>query len=309
MPRLAICATRFLFRVPRGDLSRSSVREFRVPSSAFHVPVAFRSPLYALCASLLSLTLSGPAEGGSIRITTLVTVSVTGERLHGLVRVTNGGNVPADRVRVDITLPGARIRPAGEETLEVARSADFPFEARLGMLRKGRHPLSVVVHFQDSIGHPFSALSATTFLVQEEKRPDLLAAGEPLVIGDRGTVRFRLENTGALPKTVKASLLLPREFSSTSPTMGSTVPAGSRKEAAFPMANLSALPGAAYPVFCIVEYDLEETHHTVIGMTTVHVAGGENWFRKTRWFWAGGLVLLCAVCWISGILLKKRESD
>ncbi|MEW6667873.1 MAG: hypothetical protein AB1512_21900 [Thermodesulfobacteriota bacterium] len=233
---------------------------------------------------------------------------MAGERLHGLVRVTNAGNVRAQRVRVDITLPAARIRAPGEQTLEVAGSADFPFETRLGLLRRGRHPLSAMIHFQDSLGNPFSALAVTTFLVQEEKGADLLARGEPLLMQDRGTLRFRLENTGALPKTVKASLLMPREFLSSGAVWESALPGGSRKEAAFPVANLSALSGATYPVFCIVEYDMEEMHHTVIGATTIRVKGGDNWFRKTRWYWAGGWVILGIFLGIAGVLGKEPES-
>ena len=174
------------------------------------------------------------------------------------------------------------------------------------MLRKGRHPLSVMVHFQDSIGHPFSALTATTFRVQQEKAPDLLSRGEPLIMGDQGAVVFRLENTGALPKNVKASLLMPREFLLGNKGFEATVPGGGRKVASFSVTNLSALSGATYPVFCIVEYDEEETHHTVIGMTTIHVRSGDNWFRRTRWHWAGGLVLLGALLGITGRLMRKR---
>jgi hypothetical protein len=235
-------------------------------------------------------------------------VSVTGERIHGFVTVTNGGNVPAHRVRVDISLPGARIRPAGEQTLEAARSADFPFEGRVAMLLKGTHPMSVMVHFQDSLGHPFSALTVTTFLVREEKAVDLKVLGESVVLGERGTVRFQIENTGALPKVLRTSFLVPREFLPSDP-LGESVllPGGDRKEAAFTITNLSALPGATYPVFCIVEYDREDTHHTAIGMSTVLVTGGENWLRKTRWAWAGGLPALGALLAICGTIRRKRK--
>lgn len=264
--------------------------------------------LFALCSLLLPLALAGPAEGGSLSITTQVTVRVTGERVHGLVTVTNGGNVPAHRVRVDISLPGARIRPAGERTLEAARSADFPFEGRLGMLLRGRHPLSVMVHFQDTLGHPFSALTVTTFLVQEEKALDLKVQGEPVVLGEQGTVRFWIENTGALPQAVRTSLLVPREFLPSDPLGGeSRLSGGGRKEAAFSVTNLSALPGATYPVFCIVEYDREETHHTAIGMSTLRVTAGENWLRKTRWTWAGGLLALAALLAIAGSVQGRQR--
>lgn len=264
--------------------------------------------VFALCALLLPLTMSGPAEGGSISITTQVTVSVTGERIHGLVTVTNNGNVPAHRVRVDIALPGARIRPQGEQSLGVARSAEFPFEARPGMLRKGRHPLSVMVHFQDSIGHPFSALSVTTFLVQEEKAPELLVGGEPLIMGDRGTVRFQIENTGPLPKAVKASLVMPRELLPANAMWEATLSGGDRKDAAFSVTNLSALSGATYPIFCIVEYDLEGTHQTVVGTIPIHITARDNWFRKTRWHWAGGGLLLGMTLAAAGMLLRRRRN-
>ncbi|MBN1102778.1 MAG: hypothetical protein JXL84_05105 [Deltaproteobacteria bacterium] len=278
-----------------------------VPQSCAGVRRSAYPWLFALCVLLSALAPSDSAQCGSISLTTQVTVSVTGERLYGFVRVNNGGNAPAHRVRVDLTLPGARIRPPGEHTLGVSRSADFPFEARLESPQKGRHPLSVMVHFQDSIGHPFSALTVTTFLVQQEKAPDLLARGEPLVMADRGTVRFQLENTGALPRAVKASLLLPWEFLLEKKLWEDTIPGGRRMAVESRAANLSALSGATYPVFCVVEYDEEETHQTVIGMTTIHVRSGGNWFRRTRWRWAGGLVLLGLFLGAAGTSLGKRS--
>lgn len=270
----------------------------------FSVPV-LRPLLFTL---LLFLSMSSGAHAGSITITPDVRVRVEGEKLRGTLRVTNLGNASAHRVRVDLILPLGSVRMPGERSLGPGVGIDLPVETSLGELKKGTHPLGVVVQFEDDNGQPFSALGAVAFPYRQGAGGRLRCKGMPLIMeGRRGNLVFEVQNPGDGITAVKATLLHPREFSASKASLEANVPGGGRKALSFALTNQSALSGAAYPAFCLVEYDEGGLHHTVVSHTVVRVMGRGNPLRDTRWYWAGGL-LLFSVLGLWGILSKKSKS-
>ena len=66
-----------------------------------------------------------------------------------------------------------------------------------------------------------------------------------------------------------------------------------RKETlSFEIINNAALSGATYPLFCYLEYDTENSHHTAVVQAKATIAEQEMWFQRTSWFWIGAAVLL-----------------
>jgi len=239
-----------------------------------------------------------------LSITSQTTVTVTGEMLQGALLVMNRGNVPAYNVKADVTILDKSFRTPAKPIVGVNESASFTFEKRLEGISKGRYPITVLIHFQDAREYSFSSLSCSTFIYGKEVKGDLRASGESLSMGNTGSLVFHLENPGAEPKDVRATLILPREFSSPRPGMDLRMEPAGRKSVSFPVNNLSALQGASYPAFSFFEYDMGDTHHTVVSNAGLKIISGDNWFRKTRWYWAAGWALLLVCLILFG--LKKQ---
>ena len=254
-----------------------------------------------LLALFMGFAFTSPCPAGTLSITSQTSVTVTGERLQGAVLVINRGDVPAHNVRADVTILGETIGTQAKPVLGVNESGSFLFERRLGAIQKGRYPVTVMVYFHDAKDYAFSSLSCTTFSYGENVKGDLVSSGDSLSMGIEGALQFRLVNPGSERKNVRATIILPREFSSPLPSMDFQLEPESRKIVSFPVTNFSAFSGATYPVFSFFEYDLGDTHHTVVCTAILKITGGGNWFRQTRWYWAGGWVLL-----LGGFVLFRR---
>jgi len=275
--------------------------EFRQP--------AFRIPYSAIIINLLLIGLfaSANAEGGTISITSRVTMSVTGERLKGSLMVTNLGTAPAHRMRAEITFPWGAQRALAKTTLGTGDSVTFPLEETIENLKRGTHPVAILIRFQDEKGYPFTAISCTTFSYREATEGELRCLGEPLSMTAKGTVRFRLENPGSRAVAVTATLLVPREFSAARKSMDLLIRGGSTETLSVPLTNLSALNGAAYPVYIVIEYDLDDSHYTAVSHVLVKISEGRNWFRQTRWYWAGGMAVLLGAIGLWRVFSSKKR--
>ena len=135
----------------------------------------------------------------------------------------------------------------------------------------------------------FTALSCSTFSLGEKVNAGLSAAAETLDLKDDATLHFEIRNESDQPRQVRATLHLPREISCANPVRDVEVAPHGKRTASFAVRNLSALPGAGYPVFLAQEYGSESMHFAVFSNAFVRIAKDANWFRETRWYWAAGL--------------------
>ncbi|MDD5206739.1 MAG: hypothetical protein PHS17_15045 [Desulfobacterales bacterium] len=274
----------------------------------------FRGQLTAysfLClpAYCLLLTAYCPSSfAGTISITTKPFALADNEKVYVVLVVTNRGNEPAHQVRTDAEVLGERFRSEVRTRIGPGESREFHFSKPLDSSLAGNFPLTVLVHFQDANGHPFSALTCTTFSVGKNRTAELVSASDPLSIKDNGLVQFRIQNKSSHARRIKASLVLPREFSSERPETQFSLPAGGNKALSFSIRNLGAVYGASYPVFLIQQYDSDGVNHTAVSNTVVSIIHDGNWFKRTRWHWAGGLVLAGA-CFIFSVAVVKNEQS
>jgi hypothetical protein len=257
--------------------------------------------LLAACCLLLA-AYSPNCFAGAISISTQAVARVEGESVHIVIQVSNRGDAAARQVRADADLLGERFASAVLQTLSPGESGEFIFSKPLRSSLKGTFPLSVLVRFQDTNAYSFSALTCTTFTVREEGDAAISATTAPVTLEDDGAIPFQVRNKGARTISVKSTLRIPDEFSSDKPALYFPLPAGENKVLSFPIRNLSALSGAVYPVFVIQEYEVEGVKSTHVSSTLVKTAGGRNWFRETRWYWAGGGALF-----LVGFLVVARS--
>lgn len=252
-----------------------------------------RLPVMFLLAVFLFLFEQGlTASAGTLTIETQAVVKTEGDRLLGTIRVFNKGNVDAHNVRANVIVLGKRIRTPVKKLLSVNEFCTFSVEDTLSGIKKGRYPLTVIVDFNDATQYPFSAVSCTTFSFQQDVSADLICVADNLTIDKKGQLYLSVRNPGGETKTVQATLVLPKELSSPRPIIHFDIQAKREKRVFFEIENNFAIAGAAYPVFCSIQYDLQDTHYTALSGAIVNIAPRLNWFHRTRWFWAALAVLL-----------------
>ncbi len=247
-----------------------------------------------LCFGRLPPCGATPAPPATLTIQTRTTQALTPDGLEVTVVAVNRGTSPARRVQVHVRVPGkvrrSPIRPylaPGEATAEY-------FQIPLDDLPPGRYPLIVLTDFQDPYQVPFSVLSVMTFSVGQAEDPALaLEAHIPEII-DGETLTLRVRNLDKKARTLRARVVLPREFSS--PVVEKTALLAGYAEIVlvFEVRNLGALAGATYPVFCLIEYDADGRHHTAVAETWMHVGRVRTWVHRSRLLWAALGILLLA---------------
>jgi hypothetical protein len=232
------------------------------------------------------------ASGGIIQISTTTTAEVTGNLLKIKVTVTNSGSATSYDVQSHIIVFGEKKSSQLRGQLNRDQSETFFFEKTLQKIKKGRYPLITRVTFHDSNNYPFSAVSCTTLILKEDSGSDLLCSGDEVSIEKSGILRFSVQNRGQGTPTIQASLVLPDELSTPLPERVFLVEPDGEKTIIFEINNFSALSGARYPVFCILEYEVEDNHHAEVCESLVEMVDTENWFQRTQMFWLWVAIIL-----------------
>jgi hypothetical protein len=264
-----------------------------------------QSGILLLLFSSLFLSSTPATATDILKIETETTVEVSADRVTAGITFTNRGTAPAHNLQVHLTALGRTDASPVVARLDPGQSERALFEREIKGKGNGRYPLTVRVDFHDANQYPFSALSGMTFHIGEAVNPDLAALARDMTLDKGGRLRFDLKNLGINPQKIIATLVLPKEFSSPQSTRVFEIDPRSEKIVDFEIRNFSALPGAAYPVFCYFEYNSGGVHHTILARSLVTVAGDENLFRRFRWAWitlAGIFAVLLVF-----VLIKERR--
>ncbi len=243
----------------------------------------------------LILAWRGQATSGIITIETTTRVKVTGNRLKVCVTPSNKGTARAHNLQVHVAFLGDEEQGPVITKLDPGDSETVCFKKTFSGIKKGRYPLRVQVDFHDANQYPFSALSGSTFYVGEDVNPDLGALGRDMELHKRGRLVIQVTNMAAEARKIKAGLMLPKEFSCPNPGETFQIPSRSEKALTFEIQNFSALPGARYPVFCFLEYDHNDRHHTALVRALVEITKKENFFRRNKWVWIGLTLFLTLI--------------
>jgi hypothetical protein len=245
-----------------------------------------------LLVSMIAFQCTSVAIAGTLSIKAQATVNVERDRLHVTAIAMNHGDEAAYNVKTNIMLLGEQLEGPVSGLLGVKQSATFRIEKILSGIKQGRYPLTVIVDFHDANQYPFSALVGTTFHYKQDVAPDLLAQARDLIMEKDGKLRLEVRNPASGEKRVQATVVLPRELFAPRPEVDFQIEPGGEQAVFFEILNASALPGATYPVFCYLEYDLQETHYTTLATGMVRIAKQENWLQRSLWLWIGLAVFL-----------------
>ncbi len=258
-----------------------------------HHKPCFFIPLLLITWVLVSVCTS--ASAGVIKIQTQTTVETSKDRIGITVRLGNEGTASAHNLQAHLKLLGKTLDSRILTALAPGKTASLEFEKGLQGVKPGRYPLTVFVDFHDANQYPFSAISGMTFSVGPDINPDLAVLSKNITMDENGTLSLNIKNLGTDKKRITATLVLPKELSTATPRMHVEVDPRSQKSLDFHIRNFSALPGAGYPVFCYLEYDMDDIHHTSVNETVIKIAAKENFFRRYRWGWIALAGLLIAV--------------
>ena len=265
----------------------------------------YKSAIAAFC---FFIFFAAPAFAGVIRIQTQTTVEPTEGHVKIKIKLTNEGTATAYNLQVHLRLLGEILDSKVHPQLDPAKSDTFFFEQNTQGVKAGRYPLTVFVDFHDANQYPFSALSGMTFSVGANLNPDLAVISKNIAIDKEGKLSLDIKNLGVNEKHLVASLVLPRELSTPTAQIDFQLGPRSQKSLNFEIRNFSALPGATYPVFCYLEYDLKNIHHTALCQAVVKIIASENLFRRFRWLWIGLAGILIAA-FLFFVVKNRRKTS
>lgn len=244
------------------------------------------------------------AIAGVITIETHNSVEVTGDQINITVTTVNKGSESALNLQTHLILLGKQEEGPVIQRIDPGQSESCTFKMTLTGVKKGRHPLIVFVDFHDTNQYPFSAFSGMTFHFEKDANADLVCMAKDTSIKESGVVNFNIKNLASESRKIHASLVLPKEFSTPKSKIEQTLDPRAEKLFSFQVMNFSALQGAAYPVFCFFEYDLNNIHYTAVANALVKVTKEGNLFRQTRWLWITTAAVLGLALLVT--ILKKR---
>jgi hypothetical protein len=213
--------------------------------------------------------------------------------LEGTITVVNRGDEPARKIHAEIGFLGGTVVKEIVDLLGVQQSASFSFKNSLGEMKEGIYALPITVVFHDSRLYPFSALACPTFTFGKTVSPGLSCSTTPLESG--GEIVFEIKNMESFSKRIKSTFLFPREFYCPRPEISLPIEPSETKAVSFTLLHSSAIPGARYPVYSVIEFENEKRHHTLVCPGEIRFMEKGNWFKRTRWYWLVGWLLLMAV--------------
>jgi len=258
--------------------------------------------LFSLLIALLCLCLSwSSALADTLTIEIQSSLSVRENSLEGTITVVNRGDEPSRKVHAEFAVAGETVVKDITDLLDVRKTASFSFNKSLGGIKPGTYALPITIVFHDAKLYPFSALACPTFTVGESFSPGLVCSTVPQDRG--GEINFEIQNRDSFSRKIRSFFLYPREFYCPRPEILFNLEPLERKAISYTLLRATAIPGARYPVFSVLEFESEKGHQCLVCPGEIRFMEGGNWFKKTRWYWLAGWISMIFL----GILLKKTK--
>jgi hypothetical protein len=257
---------------------------------------------YAFLIGLFLILNSSFAYADTLTIEIQASLRVQENLLEGTITVVNRGDEPARKVHAEFTVPGETVVKEISELLEIQQAASFSFKKSLGKIKPGTYAVPITIVFHDTKLYPFSALACPTFTLGETFSAGLSCSTTPQELG--GEITFEVKNLEPFPKRIKSTFLFPREFYCPHPEIFFDLAPLDRKTISYSLLRATAIPGAHYPVFSILEFQTEKGHHGLVCQGEIRFMEGGNWFKRTRWYWLAGWLFLTVLT--LGILVRKN---
>jgi TolA-binding protein len=257
------------------------------------------------CGLVALLLCIGATRGGTITLTPVTRVSVTGARVEALFEITNSGTDAAKEVMVEARMLDQVQRAQAAAQMEPGEKSSLALPFTLPATARGTFPILTTISYTDAAGSPCSA--ATYALARTPGASDA-----PLVI----SVLSDPDKWGRLTASIAAGLPQVKEVKVTcfcsadleaSPVNRTAAFKDGRASAAFQLQNVRGNPGSSYAVFFIAEYDLAGAHYTAHAdhVVPIQAAAGMLPVKLNGWHF----LLIAAILLLLAAIVAAGASD
>lgn len=211
---------------------------------------------------IVSFLFAQSSEATFISITTETTVSIQGNTANIQVSVTNKGDEPAYRVKINADIDGKITTGPLRDILDVNDKYTESLTIPVGFKRPGTYPLILHVEYADKNLYPFTALSFIDVVYQGGANSKV--RGEPITssLTDKGVLPVKVKNLDQVEHRIAVRLVLPQEITAAASEKEVIVKPGLEETVAFDLKNISALPGSNYQIFATLSYEDDQYHYT-----------------------------------------------
>lgn len=259
--------------------------------------------LLTICVSLSAST----SQAKYITIETRVNAGFEKDNLIVNVELTNRGDEPAYNLQVN-TEVGTQSEVSNPlEALKVGEMFTTKSEFLISQEKPGSYPVIVRVYFTDVKRYPFSFLSLTNFTYKGPALSKIFSKIRPLEMADKGKICLKLKNLDEMEKEVNVRLIVPNEISASDPERIVNLRPMGEEELCFPVSNFSALVGANYTIYALMEYDDNAKHYSISASGSIKIVDKEKLTKAQVLIIIGTpLFILLLFCFI--LLFKKRKN-
>lgn len=282
----------------RSALPSRLARETREMSTNLTVTILVHASMVALY-----MTSGSPALGGSISITTELTITPRSGVLAVSLKVRNSGDEAAQTVVAGARFGGHEVRAPAHPKLSPGETSKVALDIPWTPATPGQWPLTTTVDYTDLNGSTFQAVQLA-LVSTDAASPALLAVLK--VDADRvarhGRVNVRFKSLSELARHVHIQFIVPRGLEVDPSVRLVEIGPWADAEARATVFNRAALPGSRYPVFVTLEYDDDSGHHAALGNGLVEIVSAPE--TSVSYAWSATGVLLIA--WVAVLAYRRH---
>ena len=247
-------------------------------------------------AVLLLAAIAADAVAGRISPQIAPRSRFTGGEAWVEVSVFNAGDETARDVQAVAELGGRSARSALREALPPGESCELRVDLGSPPTPRGLYTIVLRVHYEDDLGHGFTALSTIPiFTADTEPDPGFAVRLSPLTMEARGRIRLAVAASDPRVRDVTARLVLPAELRAAQTQAPEALAPGDTELETTVIENVSGLEGSYYRVYAVADAVVEGVHKSAVGASTIVLAPPTAMSRTVKIAWiAAGAALLAA---------------
>src|SRR5262245_17769506 len=235
---------------------------------------------------------AGVACAGSITINMTTRTELTDKELKVDLTVGNSGDEAAGSVVPILRLRDREVRGAREDSLAPGGRIERTLVVPAADLGEGRWPFRVAVSYTDQNQYPFQALHVS-LITRGNPLPAKIAVTKVDItpLESSATMTIRLKNLAGVERAATVNVFAPEDIEIEGGAPEVKLAAWAEDSVERDITNRTALTGSRYPVFAIVEYDEQGTHHAVVSQGLVDVSTPRAFLPRALTLLVGVLLL------------------
>ena len=248
-----------------------------------------------------------PSYAGYISLTSSLSSEVTPPLIKARLSLKNNGDEAAYSIQAEFLAGDKRWLSGMIPKIDVDQTLEIEYVEEIQSAKTGVYPLIAKIHFKDAGGYPMMAVVVNPYTYKEATRSQIFGILEDLSLAKNGALNLQMTNRGYDDLSLDVNIYTPDELSVKPARSQFLLGSRSKRDEKFKLGNFSALTGAVYPVWAVIEYEAMDQHFTHICSARVEIVASVSFFQK-YWRLCLGLAafMIFVFIWIN---LKKRRSQ